>query len=152
MMRIGYLGLLLSGMLALAAVQALSDERELVLVGSPALRGLALDPAEIRQLFLGHVVTRDNHEMTAAINKSDALLYEVFLQKVIFMSSQAYERQLVTKVFRYGGQSPPSFDRLDELAAAMQRQPGMVTFMWKDHAPQLPNATVVNEIWRGTIE
>lgn len=152
MRRFGYVALLLAGLLVLSAGHALSGERRLVLVGSPELRSLDLNATEIRQLFLGYAVTKDNHEVTAAINKSDALLYEVFLQKVIFMSSQTYERQLVAKVFRYGGQLPPSFVRPEELTAALNSRPGLVTFMWEDNMRQLPNVTVVNELWHGSIE
>lgn len=152
MRRFCHVALVLSGMLLLSTGHALSGERRLVLVAGPESRPLELSMAEVRQLFLGYAVSRDDHEITAAINKSDELLYEVFLQKIVFMSSQTYERQLVSKVFRHGGQLPPTFGRSEELAEQLARRRGLVTFMWEDAARQLPNVTVVTELWRGSIE
>lgn len=152
MKRLGILMLAVAIVCAGFACYAFAADRELVLVTSSRTEPVTLSQAEIRQLFLGHAVTKNNLQITAVINKSDPLLYEVFLQKVVFMSAYSYERQLVSKVFRSGGQRPPTVTSLDQLGRELDKRPGTVTFMWKENTRKLPNVTVVNDLWHGSID
>ncbi|MCL5669464.1 MAG: hypothetical protein M1392_05745 [Gammaproteobacteria bacterium] len=45
----------------------------------------------------------DGVQLVPLLNTGDPMLYEVFLQKVIFLSARNYERQVLSRVFRMGG-------------------------------------------------
>lgn len=138
---------------AMTGPLAQADEaRTLVLVTGSGESELNLSSAEIRRLFLGLPVGGQKPPVTALINRTDALLHQVFLQKVIFMSSHLYERQLLTNVVRQGGQRPPVYTDRQALLNALRAQPNSVTYMWRDQIPADADLVVVTEIWKGRVD
>ena len=129
-------------------VRAASEARALVLVAGKASHLTPLDPNELRRLYLGRSVGQDGIRLVPLHNVTDPLLYESFLQKVVFMSAQSYERHLLTRVYQTGGKRPREYDRLPELEQALQRDPGRVTFMWRADAQAMPDVTIIQELWR----
>lgn len=130
--------------------RAISDEsRRLVLVTNPNSGIHSLTATETRRLFLGLPVTKDGHPLEAAINRSDPFLYQVFLQKIVYMSSSVYERHLLSNVVQLGGQRPPSFNDAQALINALTRTPGTVAVLWEDQA-RGSQLTILGEIWQGT--
>ena len=90
----------------LALILALHSERAwpqgtrtLVLASSKTSTVPALTIQDTRKLFLGLPLAKNGETIVPVLNTSDALLYEVFLQKVTYMSSSAYETQLISTVF-----------------------------------------------------
>jgi len=77
------------------------------------------------------------------------LVYEVFLQKVIYMSAQNYERRLVVRAFRLGGRRPEKYDNQVILLRNLRENPNAVTFMWQDDAQRQANIKIVTELWAG---
>lgn len=139
-------------LLTLASHSAFAAERSLVLVYSEQATVPALTEQEVRKLFLGEALFKDAQRVEALRNRSDPLLYEVFLQKIVFMSARNYERQLLSRVFRLGGQRPSAYEDLDELIAALKSNPAAVTFMWKEDAKTTPGIKVGTQLWQGPIE
>ena len=72
---------------------------------------------------------------------------EVFLQKIIFMSKRDYERQLVSRVFRTGGQRPAAYDNADELVEKLLGTPGSVSFMWATQLEQHEDLKSLGILW-----
>ena len=123
------------------------DERRLVLVTDKSSGIGALTTSEIRRLFLGLPVKKEGKMLEAAINQSDPLLYQVFLQKVVFMSAPVYERHLLENVIQLGGQRPQSFNNPDALAADIHQHPGTVSYMWNHTLQSYPYLVIVGELW-----
>lgn len=140
------------GLLALADHSALAAERSLVLVRSEQATGSPLTGREARRLFLGEVLIQNGQRVQALRNLTDPFLYEVFLQKIVFMSARNYERQLLSRVFRLGGQRPPVHEDPNQLIAALKNNPAAVTFMWEDEAKAIPGIRVSTQLWQGQIE
>jgi len=111
----------------------------------------SLTSVEVRKLFLGKPIIKDGVRIEALRNASDTLLQEVFLQKVIFMSERAYERQLLSNVFREGGHRPSAYKDLKSLAAELQTRPAALSYMWAGTAQATPGIKIVSELWTGPI-
>jgi hypothetical protein len=140
------------GLLAVVAHGALAAERSLVLVRSEQATVPPLTEQEVRKLFLGEALIKNGQRVQALRNGTSPFLYEVFLQKIVFMSARNYERQLLSRVFRLGGQRPPAYEDLNELIAALMNNPAAVTFMWEDEARTIPGIKVSTQLWQGPIE
>lgn len=141
--------LLMAGLCGGISVAVSSESRRLVLVTNPTSSVRSLTAGETRRLFLGLPVSKDGHPLEAFINRSDPFLYQVFLQKIIFMSSSVYERHLLTNVVQMGGQRPPSFTDTHSLVKALDKSPDTVAVMWEDQA-RASQLTILGEIWHGT--
>lgn len=141
--------LMLCGKISLAN----SDEfRRLVLVTGASSGITSLSNSETRRLFLGFPVVKGGHSLEAAINRSDPFLYQVFLQKVVFMSSSVYERHLLANVVQLGGQRPQAYQDKRALIDALKDSPGTVALLWDSDARAVDNLVILGEVWHGTVE
>ena len=109
-----------------------------------------LSPGDTRKLFLGVPVAAvpSRESMHPLRNASDPVLEEAFLQKVIFMSRDAYERALLIRVMHGGGIRPARFDSETALVDALLADKFAVTYMWADRAAAHPDLKVVAELWQ----
>ena len=128
------------------------EVRTLVLAASTRSTIPPLTVQEARKLFLGIPVDKNGAAVIPILNTSDPLLYEVFLQKVTYMSSSAYETQLVSTVFRMGGKRPGNFSDAKTLAGALRKNPNSVTYLWQDQAQKLAGVKAVSVLWTGSTE
>jgi hypothetical protein len=124
------------------------ESRALVLVSGRSSPLAPLSSAEVRRLYLGKPIEQRGISVTPLRNASDALLYEVFLQKILFMSAQSYERSILTQVYQSGGQRPPLHHDARGLRAALGQQPGGVTFMWRSDAQASPDVKILQVLWQ----
>lgn len=143
---------LVGGLFVVTGHSAFAVERSLVVVRSEQATAPPLTEQEVRKLFLGEVLIKDGQRVEALRNGANTFLYEVFLQKIIFMSARNYERQLLSRVFRLGGQRPPLYNDLNELVAMLKTNTATVTFMWEDEAKLIPGIKVSTLLWQGVIE
>jgi hypothetical protein len=147
------LGMLLLLLLNTGASHGLAaEERRLVLVTASTSKITPLSSAEVRKLFLGLAVTQNSLRLEPVRNASDSLLNEVFLQKIIFMSAQNYERQLMSQVFRLGGHRPIHYIDAEKLVTFLHDTPGALSYMWLSSAQQIPGIKVVQELWQGPVD
>jgi hypothetical protein len=123
--------------------------RKLVLVVARSSDISRLSPSDTRKLFLGVPVTvaSSREHMHPLRNASDSMLEEAFLQKVIFMSRDAYERALLTRAMHGGGVRPVLYDSETALVNALLADTFAVTYMWADKAATLSNLKIVAELW-----
>jgi hypothetical protein len=128
------------------------SHRSLVLATSAASSLPALTTQEARKLFLGVPLEKDGAHPVPLLNTSDPLTYEVFLQKVAFMSASTYETQTISVVFRLGGKRPESYSNLKELVDALQQNPGTVTYLWEDQVQDNKGIKSVNVLWQGSLD
>lgn len=128
------------------------EVRTLVLAAGANSTIPPLTVQEARKLFLGIPVERNGATVIPILNTSDPLLYEVFLQKVTYMSSPAYETQLVSTVFRMGGKRPGNFVDAKALVEALRKNPNSVTYLWQDQILKFQGVKAVSVLWTGATE
>jgi hypothetical protein len=126
------------------------DKDALVLATSSTSMITPLSLQEARKLFLGIPLEKDGGHLVPLMNISDPLTYEVFLQKVAFMSASTFETQSISVVFRLGGKRPVIFNDLNQLVNALQQNPGAVTFLWDHQVRANPGLKSVNVLWQGS--
>ncbi len=131
---------------------AQSTQRRLLLVCGSESTISSLSPKEVRKLFLGVPITKDGVRLIPLRNASDPLVEEVFLQRMIFLSKRSYERQLLSRVFRFGGVLPPVFKNLPELINELHRSPGAVSYMWSGQAAHADDLKSIGVLWEGTVD
>jgi hypothetical protein len=129
-----------------------TTQRRLLLVSSIESTTPSLSHKEVRKLYLGVPIVKNGIRLKPLRNASDKLMTEVFLQKIIFMSKRNYERQLVSRVFRLGGERPPAYSNIQELIHELQQSPQAVTYMWADQLALADNVKSIGILWQGTVE
>jgi hypothetical protein len=141
-----------SAALAAAAVVLLpvvalaGDEARLVLVASATSPLAPLSSSEVRRLYLGVPLTHDGREINALRNAESPVVKEMFLQRVLFMSAQAYERQLAARVYRGGGNKIPEIKEARLLLESLAADPLAVTFMQSDAALRRSGIKILAEL------
>lgn len=136
---------LVAALLGMGPAWAWSAAPPLVLVASGQSPITRLTASEVRKLYLGLPLLVEGQTVKPLRNASDPLLTEMFMQRVMFMSSEAYERQILTRVFRAGGSRPPIYRQHQELLLALSRNPMAVTYMLRDQAAAIPALRIVGE-------
>lgn len=112
-----------------AAPAAAADDARLVLVAGAHSSVGRLTSAEVRRLYLGIPLSQDGHEIIALRNGANPVVREMFLQRVLFMSAQAYERQISARLYRSGGNRIPEHTDWHTLVDALAADPWAVSYM-----------------------
>ena len=126
--------------------------RSLVLVTRADSTLAPLSPSEVRQLFLGIPVIKDGVRIQPVRNQSDPRLYEVFLQKALFMSADHYERLLLGRLFRAGDPKPPAVHDRAALMRELQAAPMGVSFAWDRDLRGHTAVRPLQSLWRGAVD
>lgn len=124
--------------------------KELVLVGATVANYAALSPFEVRKIFLGYPIRRDNNLLVAIINKSDETNYQIFLQKVVHLSARNYERRLMSKTFRTGTPTVLEVDNLPALKKKLLSNAFNVSVMWVEDVESQSDLKVIQTLWKET--
>lgn len=120
-------------------------ERHIVLVSGSQSSIQQLSSVEVRKLFMGFPVNQRGQYIVPVLNRSEDLLYEVFLQRVIFMSAPSYERRVMSRTFRQGDAQPLEITSQGMLSKTLHASPVAVSFMWKEDAHGKPDLKIVQE-------
>jgi hypothetical protein len=119
-------------------------ETKLVLVASARSPIAPISAADARRLYLGVPLVQDGHEVVPLRNVTDSATQELFLQRVLFMSAQAYERQMAGRVYRSGGNRLPEYAVQRELVDKLVTDPWAVTYMTLEAASSVPDLRIVS--------
>jgi hypothetical protein len=129
------------------AVCAPAGERQVVLVVSASSPVLELHPIEIRKLFLGLPVQRENRPLVPVRNSSDRQLEQVFLQDVVAMSQSNYDRRILAQTLQHGRPRPLDLQSRDEVLARLYSDRFAVSYVWFDDAASNPRLRILRVIW-----
>ena len=130
---------------------AFAQPRELVIVTSTKNAIAPIERNDLRRLFLGLKPKRAPENITPINNRSEDLMYEVFLQKIIHMSAGAYERHLLSEVFTHGTQRIKTADEFNKLLKELQYNENSISFVWAEDLKASAEIQVVQSIWKGDI-
>ena len=135
-------------MLAVAGIalsKSYSEELKLVLVATSDSPLNALEIQQARRIYLGGTLKVDDHQLQAIINFSDTELEQAFLQRVLFMSKELYQRRLTKLQFRSGSPVPPQINRSEDVLALLAEEKYRVSFVWESQAETEPSLKVLAE-------
>jgi hypothetical protein len=132
--------------LAWLPAAAAADDARLVLVAGANSPVAPLTAAEVRRLYLGVPLTQNGHEIIAIRNAANPVAREMFLQHVLFMSAQAYERQISARLYRSGGNRIPEHTDLRTLVDALAADPWAVSYMPAETAARLPAIKIIADL------
>jgi hypothetical protein len=127
---------------------AMADNDSVVLVTAEPDPDLSLVSVEVRKLFLGFTILHEGNALRPILNRSDELLDKIFLQHVIAMSAEAYERRVLSMSLRQGRPRPTEVYTRDELIRGLLEIPHSVSFAWQSDVRDLPGIRAVRTLWR----
>ena len=125
----------------------LIKEPHLVLVASSKSTVGQMTPEKIRNLYLGTAILINGQSVKPLLNYSDGYSQEMFMQKVMLMSTHAYEYRIISHVFRKGGNRPPVYTGVHKLINALKTNQNAVTYMYSDEAGAHPDLKIINILW-----
>ena len=132
----------------LLCVPALAQQRVVLIAAgdSPIESVTAL---EARKIFLGIVVYSGGRAIRGVRNLTDSSLDRVFLQSVMGLSADRYERRLLSNVFKYGTTRPEEVTDPARLAEMLADNPYAVTYV-RTEGDEIPSGTkVLRVLWQG---
>lgn len=129
-----------------------AEARYLVLVSGVSSNVPQLTPGEVRKLFLGVVLVKNGQRIEPLLNATEPRLNEVFLQKIIFMSGDNYQRQLNTRIAATGDPRPRQYSDRWQLINALRNRRGSVSFMWNKDVRAQMGLKVIQELWQIPLE
>jgi hypothetical protein len=132
----------LAACMLLAISTGHAEEQRIVIVASEESDIKAISAKEVRRAYLGATIVLDGIEVKPLLNQTDKLAAEVFLQKVLYMSAEAYERQLLARAFRGAG-SPRAFQIRTDLLSALHNDNSTITFMLYGTAMTTPGIRII---------
>jgi hypothetical protein len=136
------------GIAALMAGRASALENDaVVLVTAEPDPDLSLESVAVRKLFLGFTILHDGKPLRPILNRSDALLDKIFLQHVVSMSAEAYERRMLSMSLQQGRPRPREVYSREALIQALLEIPHSVSFAWQSEVRAVPRIHVVRTIW-----
>jgi hypothetical protein len=118
-------------------------EPEMVLVASQHSPLTELSQLEVRKLFLGIPVTKNEQRITPLINISSDIIKEIFLQNTVFMTENSYRRQLLKRSIKYGTVIPAKLDDLENLVKQLNTNHSTISFLWNTDLDKYPELKIV---------
>ncbi len=149
MKRVHYavIGLVLNSLAASTVLAVKAEPEALVLVTANNIHIDQISTKEVRKLFLGLPISREEHTLVAIANNSDPKLIQVFLQKVIFMSEHMYKRQLQLRRFQSGNRRIEGIKQIDQLVRILEDTPYSLTYMWSKTAKSFNQLHILKTLW-----
>ena len=106
-----------------------------------------LSSVEVRKLFLGVPVLVDGKLLHPIRNRSDARLDDIFLQQIVTMSQEAYDRQILVGLNRQGWVRPAEAGSVVRVIEALYADPQAVSYMWRRDVEHNPRLKVLRILW-----
>jgi len=122
-------------------------QNRVLLVADQASPIEMLSSFDVRRLYLGISVFLSGHAIRPLRNVSDPRLNDTFLQSVVGLSEEGYERRVLANVFKFGTVRPDEYRKPEELAQALRGNPYAVSYIWVTGEPP-PGLRVLRVLWQ----
>jgi hypothetical protein len=141
--RFLYILLLASGLLG--PVHSASESVVLVVRADSPVKDL--NSAEVRKLFLGVPVLIEGKLLHPIRNRSDARLDDIFLQQIVTMSQEAYDRQILVGLNRQGWVRPVESYSAARVIEVLHADPQALSYLWLRDVEHNPRLRVLRTLW-----
>lgn len=108
----------------------------------------SLDSLTVRKAFIGLTVSSEGNTIRPLINATQPSLQAAFLQHVVGLSEQMYERRALTLALQQGLAQPTTFVVQSDLLRVLLANPYAVTFMWQSTADGIKDVRIIRTLWR----
>jgi hypothetical protein len=132
--------------LLLPSVATLAATSSMVLVASRNSPLTTLSARDIRRSFLGSPIQSEGATIVPLRNLTAAIVYEDFLQHVLFMTETNYQRFLRNINYRDGTRVPDSVTVPALLLSRLSSNPLAITFMSREEAEKQPTLKILAEL------
>jgi hypothetical protein len=139
------IAILFAACVLLATSLAHAEDQRIAIVVNAESGITAISAKEARRAYLGASIVLNGIEIRPLLNQSDKLAGEVFLQRILFMSAEAYERQLISRSFQ-GGSRPKAYENLLDLLAALHKDNAAITFMLYETALNTSGIRIIGKL------
>ena len=126
---------------------AFAQER-VVLVASEASPIDSISSFEVRKLYMGISLLNNGRFVRGLRNVSDERLNGVFLQSVVGLSAERYERRLLSNLLKYGTARPAEYADSTDLLKALRADPLAVSYVWLRNEETLEGVKVLRVLWQ----
>ena len=137
--------ILLAACVLLATPMARAEEQLVAIVVNAGSGITTISAKQVRRAYLGASIVLNGVEIKPLLNESNKLANEMFLQRIMFMSTEAYERQLISRSFQ-GGIRPKVYENLPELLSALHKDNAAITFMLYQTAVDIPGIRIIGKL------
>ncbi len=96
----------------------------------------SLTAQEVRRIYLGVAHPGPDGILRPLRNQSDAVLHEVFLQKILYMSGNAYRYALASRLVRQRVAGPPEYDNQDKLIDQLHADRNAISYLLAKDLPE----------------
>ncbi len=100
----------------------------------------------LRIIYMGTSSAVSSQSIRPLINQSNGMLHEVFLQKVLFMSKNTYERYLRQTKFSSNTVMPMAYRSEARVIEYLNAHPDSITYLTEEAAAQWPDLRVVTRL------
>lgn len=118
-----------------------------VLVAAESSPVKKISVLEIRRIYLGLSSSQDSVIRNPVINLSDHKTYKAFLKKVMHMTENGYQRKLIKRIFRQGGEKISEVGNITDLVSHLENNRYDVSFMDEDTAKKTKGIKVIQALW-----
>jgi len=102
---------------------------------------------EIRRIYLGLPSSKESLIKKPVINSSDLAVYKIFLKNIMHMTEKGYQRKIVKRIFRQGGEKVKEVKNLSELINHLKLNINDISFMDPETAKTTKGIKVVQVLW-----
>jgi hypothetical protein len=134
--------------LLLLLLAAPAQARELVLVVRADSPVIEMDSLTVRKLFLGFSVVANARPLHAVRQDGDDHLDRAFLQAVVGMSEDQYERRLLSMAIKQGRAPPQPVHSTAEMLLVLHEDALAVGCLWADQLVGNADVRIVRLLWR----
>jgi hypothetical protein len=107
------------------------------------------DSLALRKIYLGLEVWQGGQSIKGLRNLADPQIDKVFLQNILAMTDQTYQRRLLSMRMNYGQPKQQEFESIDALTKALLANPYSVSYVWSETADANPKLKVLKVLWQG---
>lgn len=126
---------------------AANGHHQVVLITNTSCPINTISSLELRKIYFGYNVRRDNVQIWGLLNLSDTQLNEIFHQIVVTMSSKSYRRRLLAQTLNIGSSPVAEFSDRELLLTELRKKPCNVTYIWKHEANHFDDLKVIKLLW-----
>jgi hypothetical protein len=118
-----------------------------VLVAAESSQVQKTSTLEIRRIYLGLPSSSDSLIKKPIVNLSNHEIYKEFLKNIMHMTEKGYQRKLIKRIFRQGGEKIIEEENITNLVDHLEKNPDDVSFMDGDTAKRTKGIKVVQILW-----
>ena len=102
---------------------------------------------EIRRIYLGLPSSKESLIKKPIINSSNLATYKMFLKNIMHMTEKGYQRKIVKRIFRQGGEKVKEVNNITELIEYLKNNLNDISFMDKETAKKTKGLKVLQVLW-----